>query len=607
MLLDGARWPGGRSSHPGKEAEMEASRHPLLAGACAVLLLAGCAQTGPQAGSPTVRIEPVYRVHPPVGTAAGQYAVGRIDLGEGRYEAAIKRFRQALQLDPTLVEAHNGLGVAFGQTGRFAEAAEAFRAALASGPAAAHVLNNLGFAQLKAGQLDEAWRSLRRSYDLEPTNARTRENIALLAEARRIAVQGEAQQAPLVATRTTPFTAVAETRATTVSEAAAPPTAAPAGQLAKVENHAASTVEQPSSMEPTAIAELAVSESTAAETTVVEATTAESLAAASEPFAEPLQAAPADVITAVAQASAAMVLGEAPNPLAYEIVLSRTSDASLVQLSPNVYELRRSDAAIAQAGASLTAPVAASAVPLPRGAKPVEPASAVARAPAPAAAVASRVAVTPVPMRKVVSRVATAPEVAYAARPAARRVAADAKVLTAPAPALVSLAAIDGLEVSNGVGLRSLAGRTARQLERFGVSVARVSDYQTFGKGRTEVHYRAGHLEGAKAVQQRLPVDAKLVKASKMHPGVNVRLVVGRDMVVGPIAWWSDMPAVAESAMMAYAAPVAVEQPIAQAEPVGFAPIRSEPMAIAMPRGLDLKPFAGKVARANVDDGWRQI
>ena len=48
-------------------------------------------------------------------------------------------------------------------------------------------------------------------------------------------------------------------------------------------------------------------------------------------------------------------------------------------------------------------------------------------------------------MRHVVSRVATAPEVAYAARPAARRVAADAKVLTAPAPALVSLAAIDGL------------------------------------------------------------------------------------------------------------------------------------------------------------------
>ena len=332
-----------------------------------------------------------------------------------------------------------------------------------------------------------------------------------------------------------------------------------------------------------------------------------------QPVAQLLQAAPADVITAVAQASAAMVLGEAPNPLAYEIVLSRTSDASLVQLSPNLYELRRSDAAIAQAAASLTAPVAASAVPLPRGAKPAEPASPVALAPstAPAAAVTSKAAVTPVPMRNVVSRVATAPEVAYAARPAARRVAADAKVLTAPAPALVSLAAIDGLEVSNGVGLRSLAGRTARQLERFGVSVARVSDYQTFGKGRTEVHYRAGHLEGAKAVQQRLPVDAKLVRASKMHPGVNVRLVVGRDMVVGPIAWWSDMPAVAESAMMAYAAPAAVEQPIeehiAQAEPVGFAPAGSEPMAIAMPRGLDLKPFAGKVARANVDDGWRQL
>jgi len=109
-------------------------------------------------------------------------------------------------------------------------------------------------------------------------------------------------------------------------------------------------------------------------------------------------------------------------------------------------------------------------------------------------------------------------------------------------------------------------------------------------------------------VQQRLPVQATLVQATSLYPGVNVRLVVGRDMVVGPIAWWSETPAVAESAMMAYAAPAAIEQPVAQAAPVGLAPAEeSEPTAIAMPRGLDLKPFAGKVARANVDDGWREI
>jgi Flp pilus assembly protein TadD len=527
---------------------METRRYPLLAGACAAFLVAGCAQTGSQSGAQASRVEPVYRVSQPVGTAAGQYAVGRIDLGEGRYEVAIGRFRAALQLDPTFVEAHNGLGVAYGQTGRFAEAAEAFRAALASGPAQAHVLNNLGFAQLKAGRLDEAWVSLRRSYDLEPANPKTRENLVLLAEARRLAA-AQAMAAPLAA-------------AESAEQEAAPIVASrPAG------NEAAPIVAStPAMIEP---APVAAAEPVAASEPVAHAPLAR--AAVDEPAAAPIEPAPpAAALVAVAQAKAARLLGEAANPAAYEVVVSRSSEAELVQLSPGVYELRSKAVAIA----------APAALPVSQG--PVA---------------ASRVAVAPVRPYRVEARVATLPDVP-AVRPAAFSPQAEGRVLALPPRQ--SLKQVAGLEVSNAVGLRSLAGRTARQLERFGASVARVSDFRVFGKGRTEVHYLPGHLESAKAVQQRLPVDAALVKVSNMHPGVNVRLVVGRDMVVGPIAWWGDDLEAADSVTMARAAQVAPPS-------IGIAPAPADSLVIAAPPGVDLTPFAAKVARVDVEDGWRHL
>jgi len=565
---------------------MQENRYPLLIGACAVFLVAGCAQTGgPQVGvalgdaPQRVKVEPVYRVQQPVGTAAGQYAVGRIDLAEGRHDAAIRRFKAALQLDPSFVEAHNGLGVAYGQVGRFAEAAEAFRAALASGPAQAHVLNNLGFAQLKAGQLDEAWISLRRSYDLEPANAKTRENLVLLAEARRLAAQRSV--APPVAAA-----AIGE------PERAEP---APIAASAPVEFEPAPIVASaPVEFAPAPIAASEPIERAPEPPSAVEL-------AAMEPAPAPavMAAPPGEALVAVAQASAAKLLGEKPNPAAYEVVISKTGDAELVQLSANVYELRSNAVAIAApAAASVTAP-----------AKPAsEPAAAVVKAPAARprlAAEAARqvpeVAVAPVRTYRVEARVATVPELP-AIRPVAN-VASSAPKVLAPPP-LASLKAVAGLEVSNAVGLRSLAGRTARQLERFGASVTRVSDYRVYGKGRTEVHYRAGHVDGAKAVQQRLPVEAKLVEVAKMHPGVNVRLVVGRDMVVGPVAWWSEDPAVAESATMARAEQLAPPT-------IGLAPAVSEgveaSLAIAAPRGIELKAFAAKVARVDVEDGWRHL
>lgn len=100
--------------------------------------------------------------------------------------------------------------------------------------------------------------------------------------------------------------------------------------------------------------------------------------------------------------------------------------------------------------------------------------------------------------------------------------------------------ALDGVEVANGVGIRHLAGRTARKLTQLGMSVLRVSDYQVFGRQRTEIQYRNGHLADAQTMLRSLPVQARLVKSSRLHEGVNLRLVVGRDLVARKIAWLED-------------------------------------------------------------------
>ncbi len=485
---------------------MNTIRYPMLAGACAVALITGCGTAPGKVGVDDrgAKIAGVYRVQEPVGTAAGQYAVGRMDLAEGRVAAAIQRFENALRLDPNYVEALNGLGVAYGQTGRYAEAGASFRSALASGPAAAHVLNNLGYAQMKLGQLDEASVSLARSIALDPINARTRENLELLAQARESAMLARA-------TKPEPAREPAQQEA-------------PQAAHAPIDNAAAGVAEP--SMAPSLPTQATTVRAMPAEASQAAAPQVEpTIAAASalppiDEGAARVEAVHVPAIEVVAQVKspdwnarlvsearsiAATTLEESARNTSYEVVMAKSNDGTLVRVAPNLYELR------------LAPRVAASRVEASR-----------------VAAVAAEPDGTPVP-----------------------------------------LASVDGLEVSNGVGLPRLASRTARQLSRFGADVARVSDWRNFAQRRTEIHYRAGHLAGAKAVSDRLPVEVRLVRASQMRAGVNVRLVLGRDMVVSQVASWYD-------------------------EPSGVVRTATAPA----PAGA---PAPGPTARAGLDSGWRHL
>lgn len=383
---------------------------PLLLGVGALAVLAGCTHAPLQkASTPSAKVEPLYRVQQPAGTAAGQYAVGRMELAAGRVEAAVRRFEQALQIDPALVEAHNGLGIAYGQQGRFAEAADAFRGALAHAPDAPHLLNNLGYALLRAGSLDDAWVALSRAYRLDTANPQTRENLVQLAAARK------GTETP-VATAVAPTDPVTDTHAATGSA-----TSSSSAEQASVT----------SSAEASAPANVAV-----------------------KPVASPMVSAPA----------------------LHGAVIVQSDQSRLRQVAPGILELR--------------------------------PAS----EPTPQVATSAQVIIPPA---------------AKADAPPAARLASAAG---AASP-------VNGFEVSNGVGVRHVAGRMARALTRLGVSVDRVSDYRWFGVRRSEIHYRDGHRDAALTVAETLPVQPRVVRSVRMQKSINVRLVVGRDLSAQQVTW----------------------------------------------------------------------
>ena len=110
------------------------------------------------------------------------YWAGRYFQGQGKYEQALKAYRQALAMAPNHADAHNALGVIYSLQGRTGLAEQEFRAALAIDPEAARVHNNLGYHLMINGRVEEALASFSRAGELEPQNAMVGANIAIARE-----------------------------------------------------------------------------------------------------------------------------------------------------------------------------------------------------------------------------------------------------------------------------------------------------------------------------------------------------------------------------------------------------------------------------------------
>lgn len=96
------------------------------------------------------------------------------------------------------------------------------------------------------------------------------------------------------------------------------------------------------------------------------------------------------------------------------------------------------------------------------------------------------------------------------------------------------------LEVSNGVGIRRLARRTADRLATEGVLTARLTNARPYRQAKTEIQYVTGQALAAQALQSRLPVATHAMPASRLSAGVQVRLVLGHDMAGRAITAWLD-------------------------------------------------------------------
>ncbi|MBK5959729.1 hypothetical protein CCR97_16180 [Rhodoplanes elegans] len=96
---------------------------------------------------------------------------------QGRLEAAVKRYREALEIAPTSAIAHNNLANVLTELGRTDEAVTHLRAALAAAPTAFQVHNNLGNALKRQGDTAAAIAHYRQAIAHAPDFAEAHLNL----------------------------------------------------------------------------------------------------------------------------------------------------------------------------------------------------------------------------------------------------------------------------------------------------------------------------------------------------------------------------------------------------------------------------------------------
>lgn len=96
------------------------------------------------------------------------------------------------------------------------------------------------------------------------------------------------------------------------------------------------------------------------------------------------------------------------------------------------------------------------------------------------------------------------------------------------------------VEVSNGVGLRHMARRTAERLAPAGLVTARLTNQPGYHQVKTEIQYAPGQTAVAEALAGRLPMAPALAPVRQIERNIQVRLILGRDLVGQAIAVWLD-------------------------------------------------------------------
>lgn len=120
------------------------------------------------------------------------------------------------------------------------------------------------------------------------------------------------------------------------------------------------------------------------------------------------------------------------------------------------------------------------------------------------------------------------------------------------------------IEVSNGVGIRHLAKRTADRLAPLGVITARLTNQPSYTQARTEIQYAAPHRGSAEALAQQLPASIRVLPTQSLGPQIQMRLVLGHDGAGKAILAWLEQQRTLQEAQ-------------AQTEPRSSAPSPAQP------------------------------
>lgn len=97
-------------------------------------------------------------------------------------DSAIKYYRQTIQLNPNICEAHGNLGLLLYDSGNFNEAAIFFERALQLNPADSQILNNAGINFLARGEYQEARKKIRQALEINPKLDTAWCNLGILAQ-----------------------------------------------------------------------------------------------------------------------------------------------------------------------------------------------------------------------------------------------------------------------------------------------------------------------------------------------------------------------------------------------------------------------------------------
>lgn len=451
----------------------------ILPMVCSIPLMTTSCATNKPMDKPAWNIQPVYKVNNvAVDNPNAQYQVGRYFQGQRRYEQAAQAYKKAIAADDGFVEAHNGLGVVYSMQGKYDAAVTEFVIAIGLAPKASHLYNNLGHTFYLKGAYAEAVSALEQAASLDPGNSRTMKNLGMA-----YAKAGEAAKSQQA-----------------FADAAKPADKSP-GEHTSVEQ---SPAKQSTSEQATVAAPI-----TPAQAPVANA----ALAVQTEPGAGAGQAVVAQV-TVPEPVKAPELKAEPQAPVA-QTPIAQTKD-------PEVQTL----ALPKDRGVITPAPVAVAPVP-----KIETPVQIVEAAPAPEPGL---------PTPSLPAPVVSAPEtqVAQISKMATVAVVQPVPVVAAAVP----VAAMESrptvippilmhLEVSNGNGTTGMARKVATYLRESGYAKARLTNQKPYTVRTTQIQYRSGHQADAEQLRASLPSPAAMVQSNNLRDDINLRVLLGRDLV----------------------------------------------------------------------------